>query len=47
MGAGASLSLAIALSGWKRGDSASPKGPILVNGTSLGGTNFSIALAPA
>jgi 3-oxoacyl-[acyl-carrier-protein] synthase II len=47
MGAGASLSVAIALAGWRRGDEeGSPKGPILVNGTSLGGTNFSIALTP-
>jgi 3-oxoacyl-[acyl-carrier-protein] synthase II len=47
MGAGAPLSVAIALAGWRRGDEeASPKGPILVNSTSLGGTNFSIALKP-
>jgi 3-oxoacyl-[acyl-carrier-protein] synthase II len=45
MGAAASLNVALALTGWRRGDEeGSPKGPILVNGTSLGGTNFSIAL---
>ncbi len=45
MGAGASLSVALALTGWRRGDGEhSPRGPILVNGVSLGGTNFSIVL---
>lgn len=45
MGAAASLSVALALTGWRRGaEEGSPRGPILVNGTSLGGTNFSIAL---
>ena len=48
MGAGVSLCAALALKGWQEGDEdASPKGPILVNGASLGGTNFSIVLAPA
>jgi 3-oxoacyl-[acyl-carrier-protein] synthase II len=48
MGAAVSLNVALALTGWKRGDeAASPQGPILVNGGSLGGTNFSIALVPA
>jgi len=47
MGAGASLNAALALKGWQEGDEdASPQGPILVNSTSLGGTNFSIVLAP-
>ena len=47
MGAGASLNAALALKGWKEGDAdASPRGPILVNSASLGGTNFSIVLAP-
>jgi len=47
MGAGPSLSAALALKGWQEGDEdASPRGPVLVNGTSLGGTNFSIVLAP-
>lgn len=48
MGAGGSLSIALALAGWQQGDAEhSPKGPIVVNSTSLGGTNFSIVLAPA
>jgi 3-oxoacyl-[acyl-carrier-protein] synthase II len=47
MGAGASLSTALALKGWQEGDDEnSPKGPILINSMSLGGTNFSIVLAP-
>jgi 3-oxoacyl-[acyl-carrier-protein] synthase II len=47
MGAGALLNLALALKGWSVGDEEhSPRGPILVNGMSLGGTNFSIAVAP-
>ncbi len=47
MGAGASLSTALALKGWQEGDEdASPKGPVLVNSASLGGTNFSLVLAP-
>jgi hypothetical protein len=47
MGAGPSLSTALALKGWQEGDSEkSPRGPIVVNGTSLGGTNFSVVLAP-
>ncbi len=47
MGAAASLNVALALTGWRRGDEeASPVGPILVNGESLGGTNFSIVLVP-
>jgi 3-oxoacyl-[acyl-carrier-protein] synthase II len=48
MGAGPSLSAALALKGWQEGDEEkSPRGPIVVNGTSLGGTNFSVVLAPA
>jgi 3-oxoacyl-[acyl-carrier-protein] synthase II len=48
MGAASTLGLAIALTGWREGHvDESPKGPILVNGMSLGGTNFSIALVPA
>ena len=48
MGVGGLLSLALALEGWDRGDEAhSPRGPIVINGMSLGGTNFSIVLAPA
>jgi 3-oxoacyl-[acyl-carrier-protein] synthase II len=47
LGAGGALSAALALTGWERGDEeASPRGPILVNSSSLGGTNFSIVLAP-
>ena len=48
MGAGASLGVALAAIGWRRGeDEGSNAGPALVNGTSLGGTNFAIVLAPA
>ncbi len=47
MGAGASLGVALALKGWQEGDAErSPKGPVLVNSLSLGGTNFSVVLAP-
>jgi 3-oxoacyl-[acyl-carrier-protein] synthase II len=47
MGAGASLATALALKGWQEGDEeGSPKGPVLVNAMSFGGTNFSILLAP-
>jgi 3-oxoacyl-[acyl-carrier-protein] synthase II len=47
MGAGPSLSAALALKGWQEGDvEKSPRGPIVVNGTSLGGTNFAVVLAP-
>jgi 3-oxoacyl-[acyl-carrier-protein] synthase II len=48
MGAGGALNVALALLGWQRGDeTASPRGPILVNSLSLGGANVSICLAPA
>src|SRR5918992_4510433 len=41
MGAGGSLNAALALKGWQEGDEErSPNGPIVVNATSLGGTNF-------
>ena len=46
MGAGAELATALALKGWEAGDERSPKGPVLVNSLSLGGTNFSILLGP-
>ena len=47
MGAGAALATALALEGWARGDDEhSPRGPVLVNSLSLGGTNISIVLAP-
>jgi 3-oxoacyl-[acyl-carrier-protein] synthase II len=43
MGAGASLEVALAIAAWEHGQDV---GPVLVNGTSLGGTNFAIVLAP-
>lgn len=43
LGAGAALSAALAVEGWARG---SRPGPALVNSSSLGGTHFSIVLAP-
>ena len=47
MGAGASVSAALAMKGWQEGDEEkSPKGPVLVNALSLGGTNFSVLLRP-
>ncbi|HEX2232846.1 MAG TPA: beta-ketoacyl-[acyl-carrier-protein] synthase family protein [Thermoleophilaceae bacterium] len=47
MGAGASISAALAMKGWQEGDEErSPKGPVLVNALSLGGTNFSVLLRP-
>ena len=47
MGAGGSMGVALALKGWQENDEEhSPKGPIVVNSTSLGGTNFSLVLAP-
>ena len=48
MGAGLPLNAALALKGWQEGDEEhSPRGPVLLNGLSLGGTNFSVVLAPA
>jgi 3-oxoacyl-[acyl-carrier-protein] synthase II len=47
MGAGASLAAALALKGWERSaDDLSPRGPVVVNSLSLGGTNYSLVLAP-
>ena len=47
MGAGAALAVALALEGWANGDEArSPRGPVLVNSLSLGGTNFAVVVAP-
>jgi 3-oxoacyl-[acyl-carrier-protein] synthase II len=46
MGAGAQMGVALALKGWELGDERSARGPVLVNSLSLGGTNFSIAIAP-
>ena len=43
MGAGPSLSVALAIAAWDHGTDV---GPVLVNGTSLGGTNVAIVLAP-
>jgi 3-oxoacyl-[acyl-carrier-protein] synthase II len=43
MGAGPSLSVTLALAAWEHGEDV---GPVLVNSTSLGGTNFAIVLAP-
>jgi 3-oxoacyl-[acyl-carrier-protein] synthase II len=44
MGAGGALNAALALHGWQAQPGAS--GPVLVNSCSLGGTNFSVVLAP-
>ena len=44
MGAGASLCAALALESWRSGNGAAR--PVLVNGLSLGGTNFSLAFSP-
>jgi 3-oxoacyl-[acyl-carrier-protein] synthase II len=43
MGVGGSLTAALALKSWEHGATA---GPVLVNSLSLGGTNFSVVLAP-
>jgi len=43
MGVGGALSAALALQSWQAGEAS---GPVLVNSLSLGGTNFSLALAP-
>ena len=43
IGVGASLNAALALLAWQHGGA---RGPALVNGLSLGGTNFSLLLAP-
>ncbi len=44
IGAGAPLGMALAVEGWSRGEQP---GPALINSSSLGGTHFSIVLAPA
>ncbi len=47
LGAGGSLNTALALKGWQRGDAEnSPIGPVLINSSSMGGTHFSMVLAP-
>ena len=43
MGAGASLSVALAIAA---GSTTTDVGPVLINSTSLGGTNVAIVLAP-
>lgn len=43
MGAGPALDAALALESWQH---ETPSGPVLVNGSSLGGTYFSLLLAP-
>ncbi|WP_284734236.1 beta-ketoacyl-[acyl-carrier-protein] synthase family protein [Actinomadura sp. NEAU-AAG7] len=43
VGAGAQLSAALALTGWRSG---APAGPVLVNSSSLGGTHYSLVLRP-
>jgi 3-oxoacyl-[acyl-carrier-protein] synthase II len=43
MGAGASLNAALAIAAWEHEQDV---GPVLINSTSLGGTNFAIVLAP-
>ena len=43
MGAGPSLEVALAIAAWEHGEDV---GPVLVNSTSLGGTNFAVVLAP-
>ena len=47
MGAGGTLATVLALEGWSRGDGEhSPRGAVVVNSLSLGGTNFTVVLAP-
>jgi 3-oxoacyl-[acyl-carrier-protein] synthase II len=43
MGAGPSLNVALAIAAWEHQQDL---GPVLVNSTSLGGTNFAVVLAP-
>ena len=42
MGVGGAMNAALALKSWEHGET----GPVLVNSLSLGGTNFSVVLAP-
>lgn len=44
MGAGGALNAALALAQWQHGDG--DPGPVLINSCSLGGTNFSLVVAP-
>ena len=47
LGAGGSLSVALAAEGWRQGDAEhSPPGPVVINSLSLGGTTVSMVLAP-
>jgi 3-oxoacyl-[acyl-carrier-protein] synthase II len=47
MGAGGALGAALAVKAWQQGgQGAPPAGPVLVNSASLGGTHFSLVLAP-
>ncbi len=46
IGVGGALSAALALKGWQRAAHGLLQGPALVNSSSLGGTHFSIVLAP-
>lgn len=47
MGVGGSLNTALAVESWEHPDTdVAPVGPVLVNSSSLGGTHFSIVLAP-
>jgi 3-oxoacyl-[acyl-carrier-protein] synthase II len=47
MGAGGALNAALVLKAWQHPDAGiAPRGAVLVNSASLGGTHFSVALAP-
>jgi 3-oxoacyl-[acyl-carrier-protein] synthase II len=47
MGAGGALDAVLALETWKRGaNDVAARGPVLVNSSSMGGTHFSMVLAP-
>jgi 3-oxoacyl-[acyl-carrier-protein] synthase II len=47
MGAGGALNAALVFKAWQHADAGvAPRGPVLVNSASLGGTHFSVALAP-
>ena len=46
MGAGGALNAALALSAWQHPDGGAAPGPILINSASLGGTHFTLVLAP-
>lgn len=46
MGAGGALNAALALSAWQHSDGGAAPGPVLINSASLGGTHFTLVLAP-